>query len=157
MTHKESGIGLSWPDIFIILCSALRIKLGLKPLNLDKKKPDEEKESLKDDIHKPAINLGEKKRSETIREKLAAAKQKRLQNQKLGLVRLSCIWLLCIAIARLVLGFYWNFFWYVAWLVVRSVTVYTISLIILAVVMPQILNKLEVVFSLIYFLVITVQ
>ena len=63
----------------------------MKPLNLDKKKPDEEKESLKEDIHKPAINLGEKKRSETIREKLAAAKQKRLQNQKLGLVRLSCL------------------------------------------------------------------
>lgn len=64
--------------------SALRIKLGLKPLDLTPKPVDEEKESLKDDIHKPAVNISEVKRSQTLKEKLAAAKEKRLLNQKLG-------------------------------------------------------------------------
>lgn len=71
-------------DICMLCYSALRIKLGLKPLDLNTKKPDEEKESLKDDIHKPAVNIGEQKKSEKLRDRLAIAKQKRLQNQKLG-------------------------------------------------------------------------
>lgn len=68
------------------LHSALRTKLGLKPLDTTTKSANEEKESLKDDVHKPAVNIAEVKRSEAIREKMAAAKEKRKLNQKLGLV-----------------------------------------------------------------------
>jgi len=63
--------------------SALRAKLGLKPLDVSKKEPDVEKESLKDDVHKPAVNLGAEKRTADIKEKLAAAKQKRKVQEKL--------------------------------------------------------------------------
>lgn len=66
--------------------SAVRAKLGLKPLDVGKKEVDEEKESLKDDVHKPAVNLAEVKRTADIREKMLAAKEKRKLNQRLGSV-----------------------------------------------------------------------
>ena len=64
----------------------MRAKLGLKPLDTAPKQADEQKESLKDDIHKPAVNISDVKRSEAMREKMAAAKERRKLNQKLGSV-----------------------------------------------------------------------
>jgi len=43
----------------------------------------EEKESLKDDIHQPAVNIAEVKKTALIREKMLAAKEKRKVNAKL--------------------------------------------------------------------------
>ncbi len=43
-----------------------------------------EKTSLKDDVHVPAVNLTELKRTDKLREKMAAIKAKRKLNQKLG-------------------------------------------------------------------------
>ena len=44
---------------------------------------EEEKESLKDDIHKPAENWGEKAKQEKIKERLEKSKQKRQVAEKL--------------------------------------------------------------------------
>lgn len=65
----------------------LRAKLGLKPLEVEKKAPDLEKESLKDDIHKPAENWGQNKATEKIREKVERSKQKREISKKLEKIK----------------------------------------------------------------------
>ena len=45
-----------------------------------------EKESLKDDIHKPAENWGTKKNADKMKEKLERAKNRREISSKLGFV-----------------------------------------------------------------------
>ncbi|GBP62117.1 hypothetical protein EVAR_46086_1 [Eumeta japonica] len=63
----------------------LRIKLGLKPLEVSEKPTDDGK--IKDDLgefyHKPAANLSEQKQTEKIREKLQERKEKRKLEKKL--------------------------------------------------------------------------
>merc|ERR1712168_691034 len=69
----------------------IRAQLGLAPLNVDGASSNvsgtEEKESLKDDIHVPAINLRNQHESESMRLKLAQIREKRKINQKLGKVK----------------------------------------------------------------------
>lgn len=69
----------------------IRAQLGLAPLKVDHGSSQdagaEEKESLKDDIHVPAINMRNERQSEEMRAKLALIREKRKINQKLGKVK----------------------------------------------------------------------
>ncbi|XP_078673099.1 U4/U6.U5 tri-snRNP-associated protein 1-like [Branchiostoma floridae x Branchiostoma belcheri] len=67
----------------------LRAKLGLKPLDVADAvvSAEEEKTENKEDVHAPAINLGEKKKAEELREKMKAMREKREMNKKLGKVK----------------------------------------------------------------------
>lgn len=64
----------------------LRAKLGLRPLQTTEK-PKEEKDSLKDDIHVPAVNLNQKRKSEQLREKISVAREKRIFKARLNAVK----------------------------------------------------------------------
>ncbi|XP_067943519.1 U4/U6.U5 tri-snRNP-associated protein 1-like [Watersipora subatra] len=86
VTASEDGQGAG-ENLSIEETNALRLKLGLKPLDTAPKDANEEKESLKDDIHKPAVNIADVKRTEKLKEKMAVAKDKRKLNQKLGKVK----------------------------------------------------------------------
>lgn len=65
----------------------LRAKLGLKPLETGGPSEDGAKSSENQDVHVPAINLSEKRRSEKLREKMATMKEKRTIQSKLGAVK----------------------------------------------------------------------
>eukprot|EP00058_Branchiostoma_floridae_P024547 XP_002610037.1 hypothetical protein BRAFLDRAFT_238017 [Branchiostoma floridae] len=62
----------------------LRAKLGLKPLDVA---DAEDKTENKEDVHAPAINLGEKKKADELREKMKAMREKREMNKKLGKIK----------------------------------------------------------------------
>ncbi|WAR18739.1 SNUT1-like protein [Mya arenaria] len=83
---QKSGATSGGGDLSLSIedTNKLRAKLGLKPLEVGPKKPDTEKESLKDDVHKPAENWGDAKKTEKIKEKLDRAKQRRQISSKLG-------------------------------------------------------------------------
>ncbi|XP_023931823.1 U4/U6.U5 tri-snRNP-associated protein 1 [Lingula anatina] len=82
---KSSGGDIS---LSIEETNKLRAKLGLKPLEVpDENEPKEEKESLKDDIHKPAGNIAQAQMTEKLKEKLAVIKEKRRINMQLGKVK----------------------------------------------------------------------
>lgn len=65
----------------------LRAKLGLKPLEVSTKAPDLEKESLKDDIHKPAESWTQNKQTEKLKEKLERSKNRREISNKLSKIK----------------------------------------------------------------------
>lgn len=65
----------------------LRASLGLKPLTVDSNasaNPDAPKSSNSDEnfVHKPAVNITEKKRTEQVLEKLSLQKEKRMLQEK---------------------------------------------------------------------------
>lgn len=62
----------------------LRAKLGMKLLDAPDTKDDPDKPKKKEDVHKPATNISATKKAEVLREKLAAAKEKRRVNKLLG-------------------------------------------------------------------------
>lgn len=62
--------------------------MGLKPLDTTKK---DEKSTTKDDVHKPAVNIGQQKKTEALREKMALAREKRKLGQKMGFASLPYI------------------------------------------------------------------
>ncbi|KAH3855507.1 U4/U6.U5 tri-snRNP-associated protein 1-like isoform X5 [Dreissena polymorpha] len=90
-TYKSESTGASGGggDISLSIeeTNKLRAKLGLKPLEVGAKKPDAEKESLKDDIHQPAQNLWKMKETEKIKEKLERSKQRRDVEKKLDKIK----------------------------------------------------------------------
>ena len=59
----------------------LRAKLGLKPLDVTEGKDESEKAKKKEDVHKPAINMGQMRKQDAMREKLLAVKEKRRVNK----------------------------------------------------------------------------
>ncbi|XP_002737972.2 U4/U6.U5 tri-snRNP-associated protein 1-like [Saccoglossus kowalevskii] len=68
----------------------LRVKLGLKPLEVDGEKKDESAEvpyDKREDVHKPAVNLAQERKREEIRQKMEMIKEKRRINQKLNKVK----------------------------------------------------------------------
>lgn len=66
----------------------LREKLGLKPLQVGNETGTEEKSYAdREDVHKPATNISEKKYSDKMREKMEAIREKRKINQKLKKVK----------------------------------------------------------------------
>ncbi|XP_031562153.1 U4/U6.U5 tri-snRNP-associated protein 1-like [Actinia tenebrosa] len=67
----------------------MRIKLGLKPLQVDDSsdKSEEKKTSLLDDVHVPAINIREKEEQEKMRRKLEEIREKRKLYKKLNKVK----------------------------------------------------------------------
>ncbi|ESP02865.1 hypothetical protein LOTGIDRAFT_156816 [Lottia gigantea] len=67
----------------------LRAKLGLKPLDVGDSKSGGKEGGSKDneDVHAPAVNWSEQKKTESLREKMAVMREKRLINQKLGKVK----------------------------------------------------------------------
>ncbi|KAK2723098.1 hypothetical protein QYM36_003332 [Artemia franciscana] len=77
--EKASGAGES---LSIEETNKLRIKLGLKPLDVGEGKSEDKK-----DVHKPAINLREKKEAEKLRQKLKERQQKRKVEKKLKSVK----------------------------------------------------------------------
>ena len=54
----------------------------MKPLDVGKK-GDKDEKSSKDDVHKPAVNIGQQKRTEKIKEKMTVARDKRKVNESL--------------------------------------------------------------------------
>lgn len=68
----------------------LREKLGLKPLKMDSDSKDGSKEvsyADREDVHKPATNISEKKTTDKMREKMEAIREKRRIHQKLQKVK----------------------------------------------------------------------
>ncbi|CAH1262958.1 SART1 [Branchiostoma lanceolatum] len=67
----------------------MRAKLGLKPLDVTDAvvTAEEDKTEKKEDVHAPAINLGEKKKADELREKMKAMREKREMNKKLGKIK----------------------------------------------------------------------
>lgn len=67
----------------------LREKLGLKPLQVGGPSSEKEEKSYADreDVHKPATNISEKKHSDKMRDKMDAIREKRKINQKLKKVK----------------------------------------------------------------------
>ncbi|KAK6181096.1 hypothetical protein SNE40_009028 [Patella caerulea] len=68
----------------------LRAKLGLKPLDVGGSSGagnDGAPVSKDEDVHAPAVNWAEQKKTESLREKMAVMREKRLINQKLGKVK----------------------------------------------------------------------
>ncbi|XP_064624219.1 U4/U6.U5 tri-snRNP-associated protein 1-like isoform X2 [Lineus longissimus] len=68
----------------------LRAKLGLKPLEIPDYSTSSQKKKDKpedEDFHAPPVNLGELKKTEAMKEKLAAIREKRKINQKLGKIK----------------------------------------------------------------------
>merc|ERR1719259_846658 len=80
------GDGTSQASLSIEETNKLRLKLGLKPLDVGNK-DDEKKEEDRDFVHKPAEDLWEKKKQEKLREKLKVAKEKRILQAKMSKVR----------------------------------------------------------------------
>lgn len=67
----------------------LRIKLGLKPLEVTDSSgtQEENSSSKKEDVHVPAINMADQKETEKFKRKLEEMKEKRRINKKLGKVK----------------------------------------------------------------------
>lgn len=65
----------------------LRAKLGLKPLEVGGAKDGSSKSGENQDVHVPAINIGEKKRTEKLREKMDTTKAKRAISNKLRVIK----------------------------------------------------------------------
>ncbi|PVD26301.1 hypothetical protein C0Q70_13972 [Pomacea canaliculata] len=65
----------------------LRAKLGLKPLEVGGAKDGSSKSGENQDVHVPAINIGEKKRTEKLREKMDTTKAKREISNKLRVIK----------------------------------------------------------------------
>ncbi|KAL4237800.1 U4/U6.U5 tri-snRNP-associated protein 1 [Mactra antiquata] len=82
-TGSSSGGDLS---LSIEETNKLRAKLGLKPLEVKAVK-NQEKESLKDDIHKPAESWTQAKNTEKVKERLERSKQRRDISNKLGKIK----------------------------------------------------------------------
>ena len=85
--------GKSHESLSIEETNKLRIKLGLKPLQVDDEASGEGGGVTKEDefVHKPAEDLWNKKKQDEIRQKLLIAKEKRLQQKKLSKVSILCI------------------------------------------------------------------
>ncbi|XP_063958840.1 U4/U6.U5 tri-snRNP-associated protein 1-like [Lytechinus pictus] len=67
----------------------LRAKLGLAPLDVDGEGAGEPGEIVeeKKDVHKPAVNISDIKKTEALKEKMAQIREKRLINKKLHKVK----------------------------------------------------------------------
>lgn len=79
--------GKSHESLSIEETNKLRIKLGLKPLQLNDGADTEGGTSKEEEfVHKPAEDLWNKKKQDEIRQKLLIAKEKRLQQKKLAKV-----------------------------------------------------------------------
>lgn len=81
--------GKSHESLSIEETNKLRIKLGLKPLQVDDGASAEGGGAAKKEdefVHKPAEDLWNKKKQDEIRQKLLIAKEKRLQQKKLSKV-----------------------------------------------------------------------
>ncbi|KAK7483539.1 hypothetical protein BaRGS_00025213 [Batillaria attramentaria] len=88
---KEESAGDAEPSkeqlsLSIEETNKLRAKLGLKPLEAGGENASS-KSSENQDVHVPAINLSEKKRTEKLREKMSTMKEKRTIQSKLGAVK----------------------------------------------------------------------
>lgn len=84
--HRKEGGEVS---LSIEETNKLRIKLGLKPLEVPDSSLEkgEKSTSLKEDVHVPAINMSDQKESENFKRKLEEMKEKRRINKKLGKVK----------------------------------------------------------------------
>ncbi|CAH3113513.1 unnamed protein product, partial [Porites lobata] len=83
--HQEGGeISLSIEET-----NKLRIKLGLKPLEIPDSSADTEGKttSSKEDVHVPATNISDQKETENFKRKLEEMREKRRINKKLGKVK----------------------------------------------------------------------
>ncbi|CAH3182747.1 unnamed protein product, partial [Porites lobata] len=83
--HQEGGeISLSIEET-----NKLRIKLGLKPLEIPDSSADTEGKttSSKEDVHVPAANMSDQKEAENFKRKLEEMREKRRINKKLGKVK----------------------------------------------------------------------
>ncbi|XP_071504990.1 U4/U6.U5 tri-snRNP-associated protein 1-like [Diadema antillarum] len=84
-----SGGGFS-ASLSIAETNKIRAKLGLAPLDVGTGGGDGEPGEIveeKKDVHKPAINISEVKKSEALKEKMAIIREKRLINQRLHKVK----------------------------------------------------------------------
>jgi U4/U6.U5 tri-snRNP-associated protein 1 len=80
--------GKSHESLSIEETNKLRIKLGLKPLQVDDGSNNESGEKKEDEfVHKPAEDLWNKRKQDELRKKLLIAKEKRQQNKKLSKVK----------------------------------------------------------------------
>ncbi|KAL9958681.1 hypothetical protein ACROYT_G035730, partial [Oculina patagonica] len=82
--QQESGdVSLSIEET-----NKLRIKLGLKPLEVPDSSEDKgNATSLKEDVHVPAVNMSDQKETEKFKRKLEEMREKRRINKKLGKVK----------------------------------------------------------------------
>ncbi|KAL3873610.1 hypothetical protein ACJMK2_036706 [Sinanodonta woodiana] len=86
--RHEQGDGGSGLELSVEETNKLRAQLGLKPLEVNSSSGgNEEKESLKDDVHVPATNMGSIKQTEKLREKVELMKDKRQVLRKLSKVK----------------------------------------------------------------------
>ncbi|XP_030854744.1 U4/U6.U5 tri-snRNP-associated protein 1 [Strongylocentrotus purpuratus] len=82
----EGGFAAS---LSIEATNKLRAKLGLAPLNVDGEGSGEPGEIVeeKKDVHKPAVNISDLKKTAALKEKMAQIREKRLINKKLHKVK----------------------------------------------------------------------
>lgn len=90
-TSNETAVshsGTEQTSLSIEETNKLRASLGLKPLDIPSaasSNDDKATKSLNSDenfVHQPAINITEKKRSETVKQRLAVQREKRLLQEK---------------------------------------------------------------------------
>lgn len=85
VSQQQGDVSLSIQET-----NKLRIKLGLKPLEVPEPSVEKEGEksvSLKEDVHIPAVNMSDQKETENFKRKLEEMREKRRINKKLGKVK----------------------------------------------------------------------
>ena len=88
--EEENEGGAEKLSLSIEETNKLRAKLGLKPLKVDGDGSDEKKNST--DVHQPAINMGEVKRTAAIKDKLNEMKIKRQIEERMSKVKpIACV------------------------------------------------------------------
>ena len=90
----EVGLGQERLSLSIEETNKMREKLGLKPLKVDNKTTDGKetnedgvKKEKKEDVHKPAINMADLKKTAMLKEKLAQMKEKRKHEETFSRIR----------------------------------------------------------------------
>ncbi|KAK7104097.1 U4/U6.U5 tri-snRNP-associated protein 1-like [Littorina saxatilis] len=83
----DANFGKEQLSLSIEETNKLRVKLGLKPLDVGGSTDADGKPKEDQDVHKPAINLAEKRRSEQLREKMKVMQDKRRVKEKLRSVK----------------------------------------------------------------------
>jgi len=90
-SEVENSKGKSGGDVSLSIeeTNKLRIKLGLKPLELDGEKKDKEETSYADrpDVHTPAQNISSIKKSDSLKQKMEELREKRRIHKKLQKVQ----------------------------------------------------------------------
>lgn len=88
---NEGGLGQERLSLSVEETNKMRAKLGLKPLQMDDKKEDGVTKMEQTDVHLPAINMADKRKTAELKEKLAQMKEKRKNEAKFAKIKpLAC-------------------------------------------------------------------